>query len=1031
MKLVESSVKRPVGVTMIVLAILALGFVSFRGLNIDLYPEIDLPVAVVATNYDNAAPQEVEKLVSEPIESAISTVEGIDTVQSQSQLGSSLVLMFFKSGTDLDNALLKVRENVDQVSGVLPEDAGDPSILRFDPQQTPVITLGLKGASLSDLEAVAEDEIVPALERQGGVGSVNIQGGQTREVQVEIEAGKLAQYGLTRSSLAQAINAANQSASAGVIEKGDQDLQIRVQGEFETVDDIRETNIVTPAGARLKLGDIALVEDTYKDQSTITKVDGEEALVLSVLKQSDGNTVEVSDNVRSAMDDIQSELPEGMEMNVVLDTADFIKQSIKSVVMNIIFGGIFSVIVLLLFLKSIRATIVIGISIPIAIISTFALMYFTGNTLNVLTMGGLALGIGMIVDSAIVILENIVYYRQQGYNLKEAAIEGATELAPAVIASTTTTLVVFAPIVFVEGIASELFTPLALTICFALIASLIVSVTLIPMLSSKLLTKAMKENGRRYWFDRLLEKIKNFYGNVLQWALGHRKTTVLVSIVAVVGSLFLIPFIGSAFIPSSDQGQISISVTTKQGTSLENTEDVTNQIDEKLADYEAIIDSNQLTVGGGGDGGLTTSSNAASYTIQLAPPEEREITTTELTSELREKVSNIAGAEITVGEMTGGIGGGDPVNIQINGDDYETLKELADQVVVMISGIEGVENPETSADEGRPEIQVQVDRDKAAQYGLTYQQIMSDVRAAFSGQVATRYRTEGEELDVRIVLPEESKDTISDLETMQVQASDGTLIPLATVAELDQVQGPTTLVRENSEKQVNVTSGLSGRDLGSVTEDIRSRLDTLNFPDGYSYSMGGQAEDMAESFNDLALALVFSIFLVYAVMAVQFENFLYPFVIMFSMPTTAVGVFGGLYVTGQPLSIPAFIGVIMLAGIVVNNAIVLVDYINILRARGIDRTEAIIEAGRSRLRPILMTTLTTVLGMVPLALGIGQGTEAQQPMAITIIFGLSISSIFTLVLIPVVYTYFDGLSRRIVNLFSRRDKKKRTDEVTE
>ncbi|MFC0525273.1 efflux RND transporter permease subunit [Pontibacillus salicampi] len=1025
MKLVDTSVKRPVGVFMIVIAIVALGFVSLRNLTIDLYPEIDLPIAVVSTSYPDAAPQEVEKLVSRPVESAVSSIEGINTVQSQSQPGASLVIMMFENGTNLDNALLDVREKVDQIKAALPENANDPSILRFDPQQIPVMWLGLSGENAEELTNIAEDDLVPYFERQGGVGSVSIEGGKTREVQVQVDRAKLAQYGLNAGSLVQAIGAANQSTSAGVLEKGDQDLQVRIQGEFETVDDVRETQIISPQGAQLELQEVATVEDTFKESSTISKVNGKSSVVLSVLKKSDGNTVEVANNMLSAMEDVEKDLPEDVSLDIVFDTSTFIKQSINSVVQNIILGGVFSVLILLLFLKSVRATIVIGISIPIAIISTFTLMYFTDNTLNVLTMGGLALGIGMMVDSSIVILENIVSYRQNGYSLKEAAKKGASELAPAVIASTTTTLVVFLPIVFVEGIASELFTPLALTVSFSLIASLIVSITLIPMLSSKLLTKAMKDNGRRYWFDRFMNKINNGYKSMLRWTLKHRLITLISTIVIVGASLALTPFLGTEFIPSSDQGQIEIKVTAPSGTSLEGTEDITNQVDEKLKSYEDVIESNYLSVGGGGFEGFSSTSNQATYTMQLIPPDNRERTTSDIMQSINDDLTNIVGAEITVSEMSAGLGTGSPVTIQINGDNYEVLQELADQVVWMIDDVEGVHNPETSSSESRPEIQVKVNRDKAAQYGLTYDQVMSQVSMSFSGQVATRFREDADEVDVRMILPEDERSTIGDLESTQIQTQNGTMIPLASIAELEQVQGPVTLLRENQQRQVNVESDILDRDLGSITEDIKQKLEGMNFPEGYDYAIGGQAEDMTESFQDLALALVFSIFLVYAVMAIQFENLLYPFVIMFSMPATVTGVLGGLFITGKPLSIPALIGVIMLAGIVVNNAIVLVDYINIVRSKGADRYEAILEAGPSRLRPILMTTLTTVLGMIPLALGLGQGSEAQQPMAITIIFGLTVSMFFTLILIPIVYTYFDDLSRKVVALFQRGFKRKK------
>ncbi|WP_226581361.1 efflux RND transporter permease subunit [Halobacillus litoralis] len=1024
MKLVNVSVKRPVGVIMVVAAILALGFVSLRSLTIDLYPEIDLPIAVVSTSYEGAAPQEVEKLVSRPVESSVSSIEGLEVLQSQSQAGASLVLMQFNTGVDLDSTLLQVRENVDQVTGLLPEGASDPSVLRFDPQQLPIMTVGLSGDTPEELQQIAENRLVPFLERQAGVASVSVEGGKVSEVQVLVDRAQMAQYGLNSQTVIQALNAANQSASAGAIEKGQKDLQIRVDGEFESIDDVKETVIQSQSGARVTLDQIAEVKETLTNSSTISKVNGSSSVVLSILKKTDANTVETADTVREALDEKKGDLPEGVGTSIVLDTSEFIKISINSVVLNIILGGIFSVLVLLLFLKSIRATLVIGLSIPIAIISTFTLMYFTGETLNVLTMGGLALGIGMMVDSSIVILENIVSYRQQGYSMVESAKQGASELAPAVVASATTTLVVFLPIIFVEGIASELFTPLALTIMFALIASLAVSVTLIPMLSSKLLTKSLKEEGRRYWFDRFLDRVNDGYRSMLRWVLKFRKTTMAVTAALIAGSIALIPLIGTEFIPPSDQGQVEVRVNMPAGTSLDETEALTEQIDEKIESFDDIIKVSYLSIGGGGMGSIGNgSSDMATYTIQLVEPDNRDRTTQAVMKEIDRALADIPGAEIEVSELDAGLGTGAPLQVQLNGDDYEVLDELAGQVAYLMNDIEGVENATSSTDEGRPEMQIEVNQSKIAQYGLTEQQVIGQVQLGFNGQIATRYRNGTDEVDVRFILPEEERQTISDLEGMSIQTPSGALVPLATIAELNQVQGPVSLLRQNQQPQVNVEAEISDIDLGTATEKVRAELERLNFPDAYSYSIGGQAQDMQEAFGDLSLALLFSIFLVYAVMAIQFENFLFPFIIMFSLPATIIGITGGLFITGLPFSLPAFVGIIMLAGIVVNNAIVLVDYINILRRKSYDRYEAIIEAGPSRLRPILMTTLTTVLGMVPLAIGIGRGAEAQQPLAVTIIFGLTISSFFTLLLIPVVYTYFDDLSNKVTGFFRRKAEK--------
>ncbi|MFD1334595.1 efflux RND transporter permease subunit [Oceanobacillus iheyensis] len=1014
MKLVNTSVKRPIGVIMVVLAIIALGVISLRNLAVDLFPEIDLPVAVVATSYQDAAPEDVENLISRPIESSVSSVEGIDTVQSQSQSGSSMVMMMFQNGTDLDQALLDVREQVDQVKGMLPDQAGDPNILRFSPEAMPVVYLGLTGGDTAELTEIANEQIVPYFERQAGVASVSVEGGLEREIQVELDEARLSQYGITSQSVMQAISDSNNSSSVGTVEQGNQDLQLRVTGEFESINDIEETRIQTEAGGVIQVSDVATVNDDFKDRSSDTLVDGEPAIVLSVMKQTDANTVEVASNIESSMEDLKGDLPEGANLKTVIDTSDFIEMSIDSVINNILIGGAIAFLILLLFLKSFRATIVIGLSIPIALISTFTLMYFTGQTLNVLTLGGLALGIGMMVDSSIIILENIYSYKRRGYNLFDSATKGASELAPAVIASTTTTLVVFLPIIFVEGLSADLFAPLALAVSFSLIASLVVAITLVPMLSSKLLSKAMEDKGRRYWFDRFLDWLRELYSGGLSRVLKFRKTTVLVVILAVAGSLALIPRMGAEFMPSSDQGQAQITVETAPGSSLAFTQTISDQVNEVLSQYDDVIETSYVTVGATG----FESGNQASYTIQMTPAAEREQTTTQIVQNLDDELQHIAGAEIVASAMDGGMQMGDPITIQLNGQEHEVLSDLSEEVLQEINQVDGVFNASSAASEGIPQMTITVDDAVARSYGLTSDQVSSQIRMKFSGQVVTQYREDGQEMDVTLVYPEEERNTINDLQDMSIQSPSGAKVPLDELVELEQEQGPESLLRENQQPQMNITSDVVDRDLGSVVSDVESALDNIHFPEGYSYSIGGQAADMEEAFAELAIALVFSIFLVYAVMAIQFENLLQPFIIMFALPTTVIGVIGGLWITGLSLSIPAFIGVIMLAGIVVNNSIVLVDYINILRRRGTDRIESIIEAGKSRLRPILMTTLTTILAMVPLGLGIGEGAELQQPLAVTIIFGLTVSSFFTLFFVPVIYLMFDNMTTKF-----RRKKK--------
>ena len=923
----------------------------------------------------------------------------------------------FKNGTDLDQALLDVREKVDQVKGFLPSEANEPNILRFSPDSLPIMWVSVTGEDAVALTEIANDQIVPYFERQGGIASVTVEGAEEREIQVILDSAKLQQYGLTSQNVAQALSTTNQSASVGTVEKGNQDLALRVTGEIESLDDINNTIIQTPAGATIHVRDVSEVKDSFKESSDLTLVNGEPSLVLSIMKNTDANTVEVATNIQDSIGGIESELAENINVQVIIDTSEFIQLAIDSVLSNIIIGGAIALFILLLFLKSIRATLVIGVSIPIALISTFALMYFTGQTLNVLTLGGLALGIGMMVDSSIVILENIYSYRKKGHSLFDAATKGASELTPAIIASTTTTLVVFLPIVFVEGLASDLFTPLALTVSFALIASLVVAITLVPMLSSKLLSTVMDNDGKRYWFDAFLAWLYEKYSGGLKRVLKFKKTTILVTVVLLAGSLALIPLIGAELIPATDQGQAQITVKTEPGSSLDYIEGITEQINELLTAYEDTIELSYLTAGGGAGGG------SASYTIQLVPLDERAISTNDFVKAVNEDFKSIAGAEIIVSTLDGGMNFGDPISIEINGPEHAVLREIAEDVTAEISNVDGVLNPTSQAAVGIPQMTINIDEERAAAYGLAEQQITGQIQMQFNGQLATRYRERGQEIDVTLYYPEDERSELADLTDMKITTPAGASLPLEEVAEFIEIQGPVALLRHNQQPQMNVTSQINAdRDLGSVVEDVETQLAGMNLPEGYTYSVAGQAQEMEEAFTDLGLALIFSIFLVYAVMAIQFESFLYPFIIMFAIPTAAIGVLIGLFVTDIALSVPAIIGITMLAGIVVNNSILLVDYTNILRRRGMDRLEAIIEAGRSRLRPILMTTLTTVFAMVPLGLGIGEGAELQQPLAVTIIFGLTTSSIITLFLVPVIYLILDNVSRKF-----RRKK----DAVTE
>ncbi|MDQ0253439.1 HAE1 family hydrophobic/amphiphilic exporter-1 [Evansella vedderi] len=1020
MRLIKESVIRPVGVIIAALVMIILGGVSLTGLKVDLMPDLEIPIVAISTPYQGAAPQEVENLVTRPLEGALTATEGLSTIQSISTQNQSLILLMFDFNTNLDSVMLDLRDRIDMVRQTLPEGASSPTPMRFDPNQMPIMQVGISAdMDLTRLTNIAEDNIIPQIERIPGVASVDLAGGREREILVEPDLSLMQRYGLTISQLSQIIAGENRSAPAGEIERGGQEMALRIVGDFRTVAELENINVPLRTGELIKLSDVAEVKDTFSEMSAFAYVNGEPTLSMDISKTSDANTVEVAQAVSRELERLQRNITQGVTLTTIMDSSIFITDSIDSVALNMILGGSMALLVLLVFLRSFRSTLIIGLSIPIAVISAFTLLYFAGETINIITLGGLALGIGLLVDNSIVILENIYKFRERGYSKKEAAYEGAKEVSSAVIASTMTSMVVFVPIVFTSGIAAELFIPLALTVGFTLLASLVVSLTIVPMLSGLLLpdlvaTEVKEEEARGLRklakdIGNRLEKLTKAYGRLLQWAIDHKKTVVLGTLLLLVGSLGTVRFVGMELIPSFDQGEIMAGFETPPGTTFEETRESVREIEEFLLSIDAI-EVVHTSIGGGGMMGQRGGTNNGNFYVRLVSPSERNVTTNEIINEFGEFTSTLPNIDVNVRAFESGGMGGDPISIDVRGDDLETLHLIADDLKDIISEVPGAANIEHSLGEGRPEMQLHVDRDLAYQYGLSYAEVMDTVRTSVSGQVASLMQTEGQEVSITVILSEDYRTNFSQLQGLPILTQTGDIVPLSAVAEFVQAEGPTTINRQNQSRGVSITGDIMDRDLGSVIADIEVELSNYIFPEGYDYSIGGEYETMMEAFADLVLALSLAIFLVYAVMAFQFEKVLYPFIVMFSLPATFIGIMIGFLVTGRPLSAPAFIGVIMLAGIVVNNAIVLVDYINKLRERGYSREEAILEAGPMRLRPILMTMLTTVLAMVPLAIGIGEGAELQAPMATVIVFGLSFSTLITLVFVPVMYIYTDQLT---------------------
>jgi len=1025
MNLAQFSIKRPITTLVIIAIILVLGFISFSRLGIDLFPEFSLPVGVVITQYQGASSHEIENLITDPLEQALSTINNVKNIQSMSSEGNSVIILEFNWGTNMDIAAQDIREKIDLVKAYLPSAAEEPMVVKYDPSIMPVMQIALYGTEdIVQLKKIAEDVIEDRLLRIEGVASVGISGGLERQITISVDPDKLAFYGLSMSQLASKLQLENLNYPGGNVNQGKKQYNIRTQAEFKDISEIENLPIPLLQGGTVPLKSIARVEDSYEDATTIARFNGKPSIALTIQKQSGYNAVQVAKKVKAEMERITKDLSVEIGYEYVLDQSDYIEFSINNVRNNAITGGIIAVMVIYLFLQNFRSTLVIGLSIPISIIATFVMVYFGNLTLNMMSLGGLALGVGMLVDNSIVVMENIYSHRMKGEAPELAALTGTNEVAMAITASTLTTVAVFLPIVFVQGMTAQIFKQLALTVTFSLFSSLFVALTIVPLLSSRLMTHidvsdvfSARDSKKGILvplnkFKVFYAKVEQRYSNLLKWSLTHRKAIIIPAVVLFIISVALFPRIGTELLPRSDAGSISISVKLPYGTNLEETDRFVSELIDKIKKIPEI-DGIMESIGGSNQmiNLYGSNSSEASITVELVPLAERQRSSEEVAEEIRNIAKDMAGAEIEVNAVNSMdfVGGNllDSISIDIIGDDLDELEKIANQVAEIVRAIPGTREVKSSLEEGKPELVIKIDRDKATMYGLTSAQIAQTVNSAISGSVATRYKVGGEEIDVVLKSDEKLIDDISKVQDLLIPSATGAFLTLRDVAKVERSTGPVTIVRYNQARQVSVTGTVVVRDIGTVNQEIQEKINELNLPAGYYIKMGGEQEQMMESFRDLQLVFVLAVILVYMVMAAQFESLKHPFVIIFTVPLALIGVAFSLLLTGHTINLVSIIGVIILAGVVVNNAIVLIDFINQLRERGLSRNEAIITAGPARLRPILMTTLTTVLGLVPLALGIGEGGELGAPLGITVIGGLSFSTLLTLIVIPVVYTIFE------------------------
>lgn len=1020
-KLIKLCVRRPVGVLIVTLFVVIIGFLSLSMLKYDLYPNIQFPIIMISTSYEGVGPEEVEKLVTRPLEAAISAVPNVKNVSSTSSNGASMITAEFNYGTNMDFASLKVRERIDLVKRYLPSEVESPLIFKYDPAMMPIVFLGMSSQKgLVEATRLGNDKLKPRLERIPGVASVGIMGGLEREIKVLLAADKLAFYKVSPAYIAQSLQGENLNLPGGTVDEGRNELTIRTIGEFQSVEELEHLKITLPNGSTIPLQELAEIKDSYHDQNQLSRINGSESVMVMVMKESDANTVLVTREVRKALNGLQRELTGQASIRKVFEQSEYIESSINDVISNGISGALLAIIILYLFLRNIRSTLVISITIPISIIVTFALIYFSKMTLNLVSMGGLALGIGNLVDNAIVVLESIHRYREEGYGPVDAAVKGTSEVGLAITASTMTTIVVFAPVLFIDNMAAQIFKELAYTVSFSQVASLLAALTMIPLLASKMIKfkkgdhfQPPVENTPEKEQYRL-GKVEAIYRSMLGWAVNHRPTVVILAIAIFI--LGFVPFllgIKMEFMSSLGQKEYTVEFELPLGTNLETANQVARRIEaflQRKPNTEMVfsIIGSESSMGPMGSGGQSEKG-----TIYVVMDKQCAKSVEELTEETRQDLTGMPGVKISVKENSHNPGGGSssPIVINIEGSEIPTLQKLSSQIKQIVKNVPNTREVEISWQNGRPELQLQINRERAGAFGLSVNSIANTIQTCFKGITATKIRLAGEEYDVLLQLREEDRKMRSDLSKLYVFNSQGLAVQLSEVVQFIAAKGPSEIKRENQTRQVQVTARKLGGDLKKISDEIDRRIkNEVIFPTNYSYSMGGEVKDMEESNRALGIAFLLAVVFVYMVIAIQYENLVHPLAIMGTLPLTLFGVTWSLYLTGRTFNVSAFIGVILLAGIVVNNAIVLVDYIETLRDRGLTRSEAILKAGPVRLRPVLMTTLCTVLGLVPLALGFGEGGAMNTSMATVVIGGLTFCTMLTLVVIPVVYSLLDDLA---------------------
>ncbi|MDR0655491.1 MAG: efflux RND transporter permease subunit [Treponema sp.] len=1049
MSFAKTAVGRPTTIFIIFLLLIGLGIFAFVKLPIDLFPEINPPYLVVYTGYTGAGPEEVERSVTRTLEAALSSVSSLEKVTSTSSKGTSMVIMEFTYGTDLADASNSVRDALERVRNYMPAGSDSPLIFKFDPSMIPIVGLMVTGnRSSEELREIAEDTIIPRIEQTPGVATASVNGGREKIIRVEVPQNRLEAYGLTVTQIQQMLAAQNMQVAAGTITEGGLSYILTTMGEYTSLDQIRNTVISYKGGGYVDgqvenprsvyLRDIADVFEGFKDETSTVYVNGQPAVMMMVQKQSGKNSVQTARDLRSRLTRIAREIPQDIKITEIFNTTDQIENSLNQVSSTAISGALLAVLILFVFLRSIKPTLIIGISIPVSLIITLMLMYFAGLTLNLMTMAGLVLGIGMLVDNSIVILENIYHYREKGAKLNSAAVLGTSEMIVAIAASTLTTICVFAPLVAFQGLlemAGELFAGLAFTVVISLVISLLVAVVLVPVLSSHyfpLVTRKQKPlKGVLAKIDGAFGKFFTSLDNSYRWAvkkvLRHKIVVIGFLLVLFVGSVIMIPVIGWVFMPAEEADNVEINISLPMGTPLPETEAALRQLETIVkkeidpAAYERIV----LNAGGGNmfSGGNT---NSGSLRINLVKFDKRTLTADNIKDIIRTHFHEFPGVAISFGGGGGNMGMGSPIDIIIRTDDLVKGKAIAEQIAEVVRrDIPEAKEPMVDLKDGLPQIEIELDRDRMYALGLSTYTVGNEIKAAVDGITATRYKTGGHDYDVILILAEADRSTRPALDHIFVNSQIAGRVPLSSFASYKEGTGPLTISRENQSRVIHVSAQVQpGTRLNTLEEKVRTAVQTaIPAEDDVVIEYAGDNAEMMKMMGNFVLILIVAAFLVFGVMASLFESFRDPFIIIFTIPLSVIGIVGIYLITNTVFNVLTAVGLLVLMGVIVNNGIVLVDYTNLLRKRGYGLEEACIEAAGNRLRPILMTTLTTILGLVPMAFFPGEGSEMVGPIGKTVLGGLSIGTLMTLFLMPTLYAVINKHSdERLARAEARRER---------